>query len=65
VEPDELRKVLLGAGVSAEYTEVLLTLLGYLKAGYTAVANDSVEKILGRPPGDFRTYAKDFVASWR
>ncbi|HEX2612077.1 MAG TPA: SDR family oxidoreductase [Fibrobacteria bacterium] len=63
--PEDLRKTLLSWGVPADYTELLVTLLGFLKAGYTAVQNDSVKQILGREPGDFRTYAKDFAASWK
>lgn len=64
VEPEELKSVLLGAGLSADYTEILLTLLGFLKAGYSAVVNGTVKEILGRDPIDFKTYAKDFKGSW-
>jgi hypothetical protein len=65
IAPEELRPVLLGAGVPADYVELLLTLLGYLKAGYSAALTDSVEKILGRKPIDFKTYAKEAAESWK
>jgi uncharacterized protein YbjT (DUF2867 family) len=64
IDPEELKKVLLSVGVPADYTELLLMLLSYLKAGYSAVVNDSVKTILGREPGDFKTYVKDFRSSW-
>jgi uncharacterized protein YbjT (DUF2867 family) len=64
VDPEELKGILLGVGVPADYTELLLLLLSYLKAGYSAVVNDSVKTILGREPGDFKTYAHDFKAAW-
>jgi uncharacterized protein YbjT (DUF2867 family) len=65
ITPDELRPVLLGAGIPADYTEVLITLLGYIKAGYTGTVTNSVEEILGRKPRDFRSYAKEAADSWR
>jgi uncharacterized protein YbjT (DUF2867 family) len=65
IDPDELRQTLLGWGVPADYTELLLALLGFLKAGYTAVKNDTVKELTGREPYDFKTYAKDFAASWK
>ena len=65
ISPDELRPVLLGAGLPADYTELLLTLLSYIKAGYTGAVTDSVEKILGRKPIDFKTYAKEAAGSWK
>jgi uncharacterized protein YbjT (DUF2867 family) len=63
--PDELRPVLLGAGIPADYVEVLITILGYIKAGYTNVLTDSVEKILGRKPRDFKSYAQEAAGSWK
>lgn len=65
IDPDELRKTLLGWGVPADYAELLLALLSYVKAGYSAVQNDTVKELLGRDPIDFKTYAKDFAASWK
>jgi uncharacterized protein YbjT (DUF2867 family) len=63
--PEELRPVLLGAGLPADYTELLLTLLSYIKAGYTGAVTNSVEEILGRKPRDFKSYAKEAADSWK
>jgi uncharacterized protein YbjT (DUF2867 family) len=65
ISTDELRPVLLGAGMNAEYTEVLLTILGYIKAGYVNVVTDSVKEILGREPRTFEAYAKEAAGSWK
>jgi uncharacterized protein YbjT (DUF2867 family) len=65
IEPQELKQGLLAGGVPADYTELLLMLLGFLKAGYVATRNDSVLEILGRPPRDFKAYARDYAANWK
>jgi uncharacterized protein YbjT (DUF2867 family) len=64
-DPEELKQVLLGAGLPADYTDFLLLLLSYLKAGFSEVVTTSVKEILGREPGNFKTYAKDFSGSWK
>jgi uncharacterized protein YbjT (DUF2867 family) len=64
VEPEELKGVLLGAGLPADYVDFLLVILGFLKAGYSAATTSAVKDILGREPGNFKTYVKDFRASW-
>ena len=63
--PDELRPVLVGAGIPADYVEVLITILGFIKAGYTNVVTDSVEKVTGKKPRDFKSYAKEAADSWK
>ncbi len=63
-DPEELKKVLLGAGLPADYVDFLLLILGFLKAGYSAVTTSAVKDILGREPGNFARYAKDYRASW-
>ncbi|MCD6023187.1 MAG: NAD-dependent epimerase/dehydratase family protein [Fibrobacteria bacterium] len=65
ISPDELRPVLVGAGIPADYVELLLVLLSYIKAGYTGAVTNSVEEILGRKPRDFRSYAKEAADSWK
>jgi uncharacterized protein YbjT (DUF2867 family) len=64
VEPEELKGVLLGAGLPADYVDFLLVILGYLKAGYSAATTTAVKDILGREPGTFAKYAKDYRGSW-
>jgi uncharacterized protein YbjT (DUF2867 family) len=65
VEPEELKGVLLGAGLPADYVDFLLLILGFLKAGYSAATTSAVKDILGREPIDFKTYAKDFAGNWK
>jgi uncharacterized protein YbjT (DUF2867 family) len=65
ISPDELRPVLVGAGIPADYVELLLTLLSYIKAGYTGAVTDSVKEILGREPRTFQAYAKEAAGSWK
>lgn len=65
ISPDELRPGLLAAGLPADYVELLLVLLSYIKAGYTGTLTGSVQEILGRAPRDFKSYAKEFAASWK
>ncbi len=64
VDPAELKGVLLGAGLPADYVELLLMLMTYVKAGYSASLSTGVQDVLGRAPGSFQTYAQDFKASW-
>jgi hypothetical protein len=54
----------LGAGLPADYTEFLLIILGYFKAGYAAQITPEVEKITGRKPINFAQYAQDYKQAW-
>jgi len=64
IAPEAMLQGLLGAGLPQAYAEFLLVILGYFKAGYAARIEDSVEKIVGRKPIAFATYAKDYRAAW-
>ncbi len=63
--PDELKKGLLAAGLSAAYVDFLLLIFGYLKAGYNAQVTDDVKTILGRAPTGFQNYVQDYRSAWR
>lgn len=65
ISPDELRPGLLAAGIPADYVELLLVLLSYIKAGYTNVLTNDVEKVTGKKPRDFRSYAREAADSWK
>ncbi len=65
ITPEEFRANLLAAGVTPEYTEILVFLLGVLKAGHVDVTTDAVEKITGRKPRSLREYARDAAEAWR
>ncbi len=65
IAPEEFKRGLLAAGVTAEYADVLVMLMGFLKAGYSAAVTDSVRTILGRPPLSLAAYAAEFANLWR
>jgi uncharacterized protein YbjT (DUF2867 family) len=65
IAPEELRPVLVGAGLPPDYVELLLVLLSYIKAGYTGTLTGSVKEILGRDPIAFKTFATEFADSWK
>ncbi len=64
ITPDALRGGLLAAGVPADYTEFLLMILSYLKAGYAERTTDAVAAITGRAPRTFAEYARDFRTAY-
>jgi len=55
---------LLTAQVPRPYAEFLVLILGFFKAGYAERTTDAVQRIVGRAPGRFEAYAKDYRASW-
>jgi hypothetical protein len=55
---------LLAAGRPRPYSEFLVLILGYFKAGYAERTTDAVATITGKPPIDFEQYAKDHRAAW-
>ena len=61
---DTMRQGLLGAGLPADYTEFLLLILSYFKAGYSERTTDAVAQITGRAPIAFEQYAKDHRSHW-
>ena len=64
INPAALKEGLLGAGLTPRYSDFLLLILGFLKAGYSERRTDSVQKILGRAPRNFQSYAVDHRASF-
>jgi len=44
--------------------EFLVLILGFFKAGYSERTTDTVAQILGRAPGTFEQYARDYRAAW-
>lgn len=65
VPPESLRPALLQAGLSPAYADFLLTILGFLKAGYSERTTSHVQDILGRPARTFADYAREHAAQWR
>jgi len=64
IQPDDLKRGLLGAGLPEDYTHFLIMIFGFLREGYNAPVTSSVRDILGREPGNFTQYARDFKHAW-
>ena len=45
--------------------ELYSALYGFVRAGYTAAVDPTVERVLGRKPIEFAQFAKDNLAAWR
>jgi uncharacterized protein YbjT (DUF2867 family) len=64
ITPEAMREGLLGAGLPATYTEFLLLILSFFKAGYSARITDHVQRITGQAPRRFEAYAHDYRQTW-
>ena len=64
IPPAAMLDGLLTAGVPRPYAEFLVLILGFFKAGHSERTTDAVARILGRAPGTFEQYAKDYRAAW-
>ena len=64
ITPEAMLEGLLAAGMPKPYSEFLVMILGYFKAGYSERTTDAVAQILGRAPGSFERYAHDHRAAW-
>lgn len=64
VTPDDMRTILLGAGVPADYAEFLLMILSFLKLGYSARTTEHVQAITGQAPRTFAQCAADFRSAY-
>ncbi|MDP1899475.1 MAG: SDR family oxidoreductase [Rubrivivax sp.] len=64
IPPAAMLDGLLTAGMPRAYAEFLVLILGFFKAGYSERTTDAVARILGRAPGSFEQYAKDYRAAW-
>lgn len=64
IAPETLRQGLLAAGLPADYTEFLLLILGYFKAGHAERTTDAVQRLTGQAPRSFEVYARDYRAAW-
>jgi uncharacterized protein YbjT (DUF2867 family) len=55
---------LLKAGLPADYSAFLVTILGFFKAGYSERTTDAVQAITGHAPRTFEAYAREHRAQW-
>lgn len=64
ITPEAFRDGLLSAGIPADYTELLVTIIGFLKEGYNTRTTENVEMILGHSPRSFQDYVEENKKSW-
>lgn len=64
VDPAELRTALVAGGAPAPYADFLVTILGFLAAGYNERTTSDVRDLLGREPTAFDRYARDHRQAW-
>ncbi len=64
IEPQELKKGLLAAGLREDYSDFLLVILSAVKAGHAAAITPHVQDILGRKPITFREFANASKQAW-
>ncbi|MEL6821207.1 MAG: SDR family oxidoreductase [Calditrichota bacterium] len=64
IPPSAMKESLLEAGMSKEYTELLLGILEAFKLGYSATVSSNVRDIIGRVPITLRQYAEDYKSAW-
>ena len=65
VAPEEMRRGMVEGGVPGDYADLLMGLFKGIRAGWNAVVDDSVERVLGRPQISFADYARDNADAWR
>ena len=63
VDDAALRKGMAGAPESL--IELMSSLFGYVRAGYTAGVSEDVAKVTGHRARDFESFAKDHVEAWK
>lgn len=64
ITPEAMLQGLLAAGMPRDYSEFLVLILGYFRAGYAERTTESVQQITGQAPRSLEQYAKDYRASW-
>lgn len=64
IPAETLHHALLAAGLPADYSQVLMTILAGFKAGSADRVTENVELILGRKPRTVQAYAQDYKKSF-
>jgi uncharacterized protein YbjT (DUF2867 family) len=59
VAPHAVREQMLASGMDPAFVDVVIDGAAFVRDGGNAVLTDDVERLLGRPPGSFRTWAHD------
>ncbi|SFS20014.1 Uncharacterized conserved protein YbjT, contains NAD(P)-binding and DUF2867 domains [Dyella sp. OK004] len=64
ISSNEFATILQGGGVPADYAAVVVRDQEAIRDGAGAVVTDIVERVTGRPPMSFETYAANAAAAW-
>jgi uncharacterized protein YbjT (DUF2867 family) len=64
VPPDAARAGIAASGVPPAYLDAIMDLLAAMKAGHAEAVTDTVERLLGRPPGTFQAFARRHAAAF-
>lgn len=62
--PDAFVNGLIAAGLPTDYANFLGFIAGALREGHASAVLDSVQKVLGRAPISFESYARDHKQAW-
>ena len=62
VSDDEARRALGAAGIGPKAAHALVEIDGLFREGFGAPVTDVVERVTGRAPRDFRTFARENAA---
>ncbi|GBF51717.1 NADH(P)-binding protein [Leptospira ryugenii] len=65
ISPEEFKKGLVSAGLSPEYSDMLVYIAGVLREGQAALVNDAVKSITGSDAISFAKYASDNQSVWK
>ena len=64
VDPEDFKQGLIAASLAEDFADFLINILSFVKAGYVAEVNSTVENILGRPPISLQQYVEEEKESW-
>ena len=65
VPPDAAKDGMLKSGIPSAYVDALLDLFAAMKAGKAEAVTDTVERVTGRKPGTFESWARRNVAAFK
>jgi len=65
IKPPLFKESLLQAQLPEVYAALLVDLFDFVRAGYVSSVSDDVEKLIGRPPIAFKTYAESSQHFWK
>lgn len=65
IEESEMRDSLLETGWATDQADTFASLLSAIREGHRSAVTDDIERVLGRAPVAFRTFATDHAGTWR